>query len=115
MRVQTSWKVLGRDGRHGFAAIARGLEPKAARIVAKVAMDLQAQAQGRAPVRTGTLKGSIRAIQIDELHWVVVVGADYGLYVEWGTRYMNAQPYLQPSVMMMRPVFRAALSTLLAA
>lgn len=103
--VVTSWEVKF----NLFPQIAAEMDDKAALVVAKIANDLQAHAQTNSPVRTGTLRNSIRAIRITALHWKVVVGAHYGLYVEWGTRYMRAQPYLQPAVNLVRPVFMAAM------
>lgn len=79
-------------------------------IVAKAAMDIQAHAQNRAPVRTGFLKGSIQAKREKPLSWRVDVQADYGIYVELGTSRMAARPYLIPAVEMVRPSFLSAMS-----
>ena len=51
----------------------------------------------RVPVRTGHLRASIFARVGD---WVAEVGAEaaYAVCVEFGTRYMRAQPFLFPSV-----------------
>jgi len=97
---------------NAFPAILAGLEAKADMIVAKAAMDIQAHAQGRAPVDTGTLKNSIQATRTGIASWRVVVGADYGLYVEYGTRFMGAQPYFRPAIQAVRPQFIAALKGL---
>jgi hypothetical protein len=40
----------------------------------------------------------------------VAVGAEYGIYLEFGTRYMPARPYFYASVEHVRPSFEAALS-----
>lgn len=49
------------------------------------------------PVRTGFLRSSIYAIIQG---WIATVGASapYASFVEFGTRYMQAQPYLYPAV-----------------
>lgn len=39
----------------------------------------------------------------------VAVGASYGIYLEMGTRYQPAQPYLAPAIEAVRPKFEAAL------
>ncbi|MEM4700669.1 MAG: HK97 gp10 family phage protein [Candidatus Bathyarchaeia archaeon] len=59
--------------------------------------DVKALAKQLVPVRTGYLRSTIYA-RVQE--WVAVVGADapYALYVEFGTRYMQARPYLYPAI-----------------
>jgi len=90
-------------------ALAKGLETKAGRVVAKAALDIQAHAQTRAPVDTGNLRASIRAQKVGPTSWRVLVGADYGIYVEMGTRHMAAQPYLGPAVDAVRASFLQAM------
>jgi len=61
------------------------------------AADVKALARQLVPVRTGHLRSSIYA-KISE--WVAEVGAEatYGLFVEFGTHRMRAQPYLYPAI-----------------
>lgn len=87
---------------------------KAALYVAKAAHDIEAHAKDRAPVDTGFLKNSIAARQEAPLAWVVEVGADYGIYQEFGTRRMAARPYLIPAVEQVRPSYIAAMAKLAA-
>lgn len=54
-------------------------------------------ARGMCPVDTGALQGSISASQSGD-GAVVSVGADYGIYVEFGTYKMAARPFLAPSL-----------------
>lgn len=60
--------------------------------------EMQAKAQQNAPVDTGTLKRSI-GIEITDGGMTAEVEptADYAPYVELGTRFMEAQPYLGPA------------------
>lgn len=60
--------------------------------------EMQAKAQQNAPVDTGTLKRSI-GLEITDggMSAEVEPKADYGAYVELGTRKMEAQPYLKPA------------------
>lgn len=90
-------------------SIAAGIPAKAAAIVAKAALDIEAHAKSRAPVDTGFLKGSIQATQISPTHWRVIVGAEYGIYQEYGTVHMAARPYFNPAIQVVRPVFIAAM------
>jgi HK97 gp10 family phage protein len=65
--------------------------------LASWAADVKALAKQLAPVRTGHLRSSIYA-KIQE--WVAEIGAEatYALFVEFGTRYMQAQPFLYPAI-----------------
>jgi HK97 gp10 family phage protein len=97
-----------------FPRLLNQMDVKVDAIVAKAALDIQANAQVRVPVRTGVLKNSIQATRVGKHHWRVVVGADYGIYVEHGTRFMGAQPYWHPAIAKVRPQFRAALRSVIA-
>ncbi|MEM2118866.1 MAG: HK97 gp10 family phage protein [Candidatus Bathyarchaeia archaeon] len=65
-----------------------------------------ALAKQMAPVRTGHLRSSIYA-KIND--WVVEISAEatYALFVELGTRYMQAQPYLYPAIQEYLPQLEA--------
>jgi len=67
------------------------------RQLASWAADVKALAKQLVPVRTGHLRSSIY-VKIQE--WVAEIGAEatYALFVEFGTRYMQAQPYLYPAI-----------------
>jgi len=67
------------------------------RQLASWAADVKALAKQLVPVRTGHLRSSIYA-KIHE--WVAEIGAEatYALFVELGTRYMRARPYLYPAI-----------------
>ena len=68
------------------------------RVIRHNGAEMQAKAQENAPVRTGYLKRSI-GLEITDGGMTAEVEptADYGPYVELGTRYMEAQPYLKPA------------------
>ncbi len=59
--------------------------------------NVKALAKQLVPVRTGFLRNSIYA-KIQE--WIAEIGveATYALFVELGTRFMKAKPYLDPAV-----------------
>ena len=54
---------------------------------------IQRRAQQLVPVDTGKLRASIRLIQ----KYTVGSTVRYAGYVEQGTRYMRAQPYMEPA------------------
>lgn len=60
--------------------------------------EMQKKAQKNAPVDSGTLKRSI-GLEINDGGMVAEVEpiAAYAPYVELGTRFMEAQPYLKPA------------------
>jgi len=74
-----------------------GIQRHVHRLLASWAADVKALAKQLAPVRTGHLRSSIYA-KIQE--WVAEIGAEatYAIFVEFGTRYMQAQPYLYPAI-----------------
>lgn len=81
------------------AALEKDLKMDAVKKIMRVnGSELQTKTMRRAPVKTGNLKRSIVLNMEDEgLAARVSVGASYGPYVEYGTRFMNAKPYLRPS------------------
>lgn len=68
------------------------------RVVKKNGADLQKKAQKNAPVDTGTLKESI-GLDISDggLTATSKARAKYAPYQEYGTRFMEAQPYMKPA------------------
>lgn len=60
--------------------------------------DHQASAPGEPPaIDTGTLQNSISVETESALEARVIVGAEYGLYLEMGTVFMEARPFLGPA------------------
>lgn len=68
------------------------------RVVRHNGAEMQTKAQQNAPVDTGTLKRSI-GLEITDGGMAAAVEptAEYAPYVELGTRFMEAQPYLKPA------------------
>ncbi len=106
-------------------------------IIRKSAFDIEARAKAKAPVQFGFLKSSIyvrthhestygdagqegdgtgvmlpEVEQPEKHHAVIAVGANYGIYQEFGTVHMPAHPYLTPAAEEVRPEFEAALHLL---
>lgn len=68
------------------------------RVVRHNGAEMQEKAQRNAPVDTGTLKRSIGLEITDgDMSAEVEPTAEYAPYVELGTRFMEAQPYLKPA------------------
>lgn len=79
-----------------------GMQREVHSFLASWAADVKAQAVKNAPMVTGYLRSTIYA-KIRE--WVAEIGADatYALFVELGTKYMQAQPYLYPAIQQYLP------------
>lgn len=67
-------------------------------VVQKNGADLQRNAQEKAPVDTGTLWRSIGLDLTDSgLTAIIAPTVEYAPYQEFGTRYMDAQPFVGPA------------------
>jgi HK97 gp10 family phage protein len=85
-----------------------GMQREVHRFLVSWAADVKAQAVKNAPMVTGYLRSTIYA-RVKE--WVAEIGADaaYALFVELGTKYMQAQPYLYPAVQQYLPELEAVI------
>ena len=73
------------------------LQQEVIRFLLSWAADVKALARQLVPVKSGKLRESIYVTVKD---WLVSVGADatYAYFVEAGTKYMAARPYLYPAI-----------------
>ena len=89
------------------------LKPILQRVVKHHGAQLQQKEMRAVPVDTGTLKRSIMLdISYSGLTATVEPTAHYAPYVEYGTRFMNAQPYVRPSFNAQAALFKADLNKL---
>lgn len=74
-----------------------GMQRNVHQYLASLAADIKAEAMRLVPVRAGYLRSTIYA-RIQE--WIAKIGADatYALFVEFGTKNMQAQPYLWSAI-----------------
>ena len=83
-------------------------------VIRKNTSQAQAKAMRLAAVDTGFMKRSITMrIDISGLAGYIVAGADYSPYVEIGTRYMSAQPFMLPAAREQAPIFLSDLKNLI--
>ena len=103
MAIKVSYDI---QGVREFQAAIRTFESTMQKYVhAKLvawAEGVKTEATRRAPVKTGHLRSSIYSLVKD---WVVNIGAEatYALFIELGTRYLRARPYLYPSIQQYLP------------
>lgn len=74
----------------------------------------QQKAMRLAAVDTGFMKRSITMrLDISGLAGYITAGADYSPYVEFGTRYMDSQPFMRPAAREQAPIFLSDLRNLI--
>jgi HK97 gp10 family phage protein len=89
--------------------IAAGMTAKASAAVQKAALDVEGQAKGIAPVDTGFHKSAIQSQSMGALEAHVNAGAEYAVYLEYGTSKMAAQPAMVPAAEAVRSSFIRAM------
>lgn len=83
------------------------VNPRIKEVVKKNGADMHQKALELVPVDTGTLKRSITLeIKDGGLTAEVKEHTEYGVYLELGTRYMAAQPYMRPALNFVKDKFR---------
>jgi len=80
--------------------IAAEAKPKARAIVSKYGNMVAHTSMVNAPVDTGALMNSIGAQSrmTDDMTYTVSDGVEYGVYQEFGTSKMAAQPFMTPAI-----------------
>lgn len=85
-----------------------------AKVVRQNASEMQNKAMKAAPCDTGALKRSITLnIQDGGLRAIVYPYMNYAPYVEYGTRFMEAQPFLRPGFIFQSDQFKKDLKRML--
>lgn len=82
------------------------IEEAVQKIVKKRTSEMNRLAQRNAPVDTGELRRSILSTFTDNgMTGQVSSGMHYSPYVEYGTRFMTAQPFMRPAYQVVKPEF----------
>jgi HK97 gp10 family phage protein len=98
MAVEVSIDVAGaNEFQKALTQFDLGMQRQVHERLGQWAEEVKTVARGHAPVKTGHLRDSIYA-KMGE--WVADIGAEatYAMFVELGTRYMKARPFLYPAV-----------------
>lgn len=96
-----------------LVGLPKEVEEKASAILDVHAWMIESFAKREAPVKSGFLRTSIQADTSEALRKVVYVGAEYGIYQEFGTVHQSGKPYLTPAVEFVRPQLVKAWDTLI--
>lgn len=118
---------------NGLDQLLADLLPEAAAVVVRTAYDINqdmqrrfvqgksgrrygahvASAPGEAPaVDTGHLRNSVQVQRPETFEALVTVGAEYAAHLEFGTRRMEARPYMGPAFAAIAPEFEDAMKRL---
>ena len=81
-----------------FPSIVKNIRSESPKNVQNFCERVVEEAKLLCPVRTGFLRDSIVATQQDDNHWDAEVGAPYGAWQEYGTRFFAPHPYMVPAV-----------------
>jgi HK97 gp10 family phage protein len=73
-------------------------------VIVRYALRIEELAKRAAPVDTGFLRSSIHTV-LGRLSAEVIAGASYAVFVELGTRFTRAQPFLFPALESVRADF----------
>lgn len=104
---------------NGLKALQKKLRKNVAMMEVKAVVksntaDMDRKAQRKVPVDTGFLKRSITlTLASGGLTGIVEPYAEYAAYVEYGTRFMSAQPYMRPAYNAQKVKFLADLNKLM--
>ena len=82
-------------------------EPKHGRIYERPGgKSHQASAPGESPaIDIGNLVGSVQAEGESDATWVINAGAEYAIYLEYGTTHMAPRPFMEPMAEALRGPF----------
>lgn len=97
--------------------IPKELEGEVEGVLEVVAQTIESDAKQKAPIDTGKLRQSIKAQKVNSKTYEIRANATglapYAPFVEFGTRFMRAQPFLFPAFFAGRKRFTNALQKLL--
>lgn len=83
------------------------------KVVQANAIELTKHMTAKAPVDTGAMARSIKMeLSNGGLHAEVGPTVEYAPYIEYGTRYMNAQPFVRPTALAQAGKFKSDLNKL---
>lgn len=89
----------------GLLAYAKGLDTRTDKALGIMIVNAGSIARQLCPVRTGFLRDSIFALSTGLLEWALGASAWYAEYVEFGTLFTAAQPFILPAIEAVKGMF----------
>lgn len=106
--------TLDDRGLRALQSRAPGLIDEAlAKVAIQTANRAQSNVRAVGAIDTGFMINSTRARKVKDLTWSVGTAADYGVYIEYGTRFVSPRPWLGPAMRDARKTFHALARSLL--
>lgn len=110
MTVEIAYDVKGvEDLKSSLERFDSGMQRQVHEHLRRWSEEVMASARQKVPVKTGQLRRSIYS-KVGE--WVAEVGVEaaYAMFVEFGTCYMRAHPFLFPAVQECLPMLESVIS-----
>lgn len=85
------------------------LQQSVAKELNRSSLRVEGRAKEMAPWDTGWLAMNIYSHKVDTLTYEVISPVEYSVYQEFGTRFMNAQPYMFPAMQEEYPILMSRL------
>lgn len=96
--MSMSFRVIEDSFTPALRAMAENLPQMAADATEELLTDAEGFATSIVVVRTGYLRSTIGHRMLAPLEGELFAEADYAIFVEEGTRYMEARPFLRPAM-----------------
>lgn len=96
--AQVEIRITTRKQYNAIPSIIKTVQSNSAQNAYNFSRRVQTSARRRAHVITGNMKRSIKSERISYGKHRVIVGAHYGVYEEYGTRYRPPHPFFRPAV-----------------
>lgn len=113
--MATTFKIKGVDKLISkIQQMDESVQKEAKLLVFDAATDIEVEALAKVPMRTKTLRNSINKLPVNNAFGAIVsANTDYAVFVEFGTKYQRAQPYLTPAFLRVSKEFVSDLKALL--
>ena len=107
--ITIEWKGA-KEAQQFLAQAPDAIHEAAVKSTKQAAVLVKQEAIRNCPVDTGYLRSTIFYSVAGPLDYTVGAKASYAGYVEWGTRFMAAQPYIRPAFIFVTQNIKSAMT-----